>query len=64
MWKRITRWWAAEGALVGLSGQSDRMLADMGLERAGLRSRVLGKEVEAAGDGLPPPALLMTPCRC
>jgi hypothetical protein len=49
MWNRIKRWWAAEGALVGLQGVSDRMLADMGLEREGLRDRVLGHEVE------PPP---------
>lgn len=41
MWKRIREWWAAEGALVGLQGLSDRMLADMGLERQTLRERVM-----------------------
>jgi uncharacterized protein YjiS (DUF1127 family) len=49
MWNRIKHWWAAEGALVGLQGVSDRMLADMGLEREGLRDRVLGHEVEPPG---------------
>lgn len=42
MWNHIRKWWAAEGALVGLQGVSDRMLADMGLERDGLRQRVMG----------------------
>lgn len=55
MWNRIKQWWQAEGALVGLQGVSDRMLADMGLEREGLRDRVLGVKTEA-----PPPA----PCDC
>lgn len=41
MWNRIKHWWQAEGALVDLQGVSDRMLADMGLEREGLRERVL-----------------------
>jgi uncharacterized protein YjiS (DUF1127 family) len=41
MFKRIKAWWAAEGALVQLQGVSDRMLADMGLEREDLRARVL-----------------------
>ena len=41
MWDRIKQWWAAEGALVGLQGVSDRMLADMGLQREDLRERVL-----------------------
>lgn len=43
MWNRIKGWWAAEGALVGLQGLSDRMLADMGLERDALRDRVLAR---------------------
>jgi hypothetical protein len=42
MWNRIKHWWLAEGALVGLQGVSDRMLDDMGLERDGLRARVMG----------------------
>lgn len=42
MWNRIRQWWDAEGALVGLQGQSDRMLADMGLRRDSLRARVVG----------------------
>lgn len=64
MWNRIKRWWAAEGALVSLQGVSDRTLADMGLDREGLRERVMGQAVAATQDGLPPPALLVTPCRC
>jgi hypothetical protein len=44
MWTRIKRWWAAEGALVGLQGMSDRMLEDMGLDREGLAERVRGGE--------------------
>lgn len=44
MWKQIRTWWAAEGAWAGLRGASDRTLADMGLERDGLRDRVLGRE--------------------
>lgn len=65
MWKRIKQRWAAEGALVGLQSMSDRMLADMGLDREDLRARVLGQsapETEAAtGIGELRPAL---PCRC
>lgn len=49
MWNRIKRWWEAEGALAGLQGISDRMLADMGLEREGLRDRVLGIEPRDEG---------------
>lgn len=56
MWKRIKKWWAAEGALVGLQGVSDRMLADMGLEREGLRDRVLGRETGAPAPISCPPA--------
>ena len=43
MWNRIKHWWRAEGAMVQLQGVSDRMLADMGLERDGLRERVVGE---------------------
>lgn len=52
MWKRIKDWWAAEGAMVGLQGMSDRMLADMGLERADLRDRVMGaaRDARSASD--------------
>jgi hypothetical protein len=47
MWNRIKHWWRAEGALVHLQGISDRQLADMGLEREGLRQRVLEFRTEA-----------------
>jgi hypothetical protein len=47
MWNRIKHWWKAEGELVQLQGVSDRMLTDMGLEREGLRDRVLGHERNA-----------------
>lgn len=57
MWNRIKHWWAAEGALVGLQGVSDRMLADMGLERDGLRSRVLDRTFE-------PSQAPLAPCAC
>lgn len=55
MWNRIKDWWHAEGALVGLQGVSDRMLADMGLERETLRERVLGHVTEPAAS---------VPCAC
>lgn len=47
MFKRIKAWWAAEGAMVQLQGVSDRMLADMGLERENLRARVTGETAQA-----------------
>jgi Domain of unknown function (DUF1127) len=53
MWNRIRRWWQAEGALVHLQGVTDRQLADMGLERDGLRKRVLEFQTDPA-----------TPCAC
>jgi Domain of unknown function (DUF1127) len=43
MWNRFTHWWEAQGELAKLQGVSDRMLADMGLEREGLRDRVLAR---------------------
>ncbi|MFM7446439.1 MAG: DUF1127 domain-containing protein [Tabrizicola sp.] len=43
MWKRIKRWWDAEGAMMELQGVSDRMLADMGLDRETLRAQVQGR---------------------
>lgn len=46
MWNRIKDWWKAEGAMVQLQGVSDRMLADMGLKREGLRDRVLGQTAD------------------
>lgn len=67
MWNRIKRWWDAEGAMVGLQGMSDRMLADMGLEREGLREKVMGRiDQEATVSGAAPvtPAALSAPCRC
>lgn len=58
MWNRIKGWWAAEGALVGLQGMSDRMLQDMGLQREELRDQVLGRETE---DPAPRQASLCVP---
>jgi uncharacterized protein YjiS (DUF1127 family) len=47
MWAQLKKWWADEGAMVQLQGLDDRLLADMGLERDGLRARVVGEaEVE------------------
>lgn len=47
MWAQVKKWWAAEGAMVQLQGLDDRLLADMGLEREGLRKRVMDEaEVE------------------
>jgi hypothetical protein len=43
MWKRLRDWWRAEGDLVHLQGLDDRILADMGVERDGLRQRVMGR---------------------
>jgi Domain of unknown function (DUF1127) len=47
MWTRITHWWKAQGELAKLQGVSDRMLADMGLEREDLRARVLARTTDA-----------------
>lgn len=46
MWNRITHWWKAQGDLAKLHGVSDRMLADMGLEREDLRDRVLARATD------------------
>lgn len=54
MWKRIKVWWQAEGDLAQLQGVSDRMLADMGLERVALRARVMGEMAPEA----------VAPCGC
>ena len=43
MWNRIKHWWDAQGELAKLHGISDRMLADLGLERDDLRARVMGE---------------------
>lgn len=65
MWNRIKQWWAAEGALAGLQGVSDRMLADMGLEREDLRARVMGQADHGKADAASvAPAELVTVCRC
>jgi hypothetical protein len=55
MWNRIKAWWAAEGAMVGLQGVPDRMLEDMGLQRDGMRDRVLGRDipVDTAAENAP-----------
>ena len=42
MWSKLKKWWATEGEMVQLRGLDDRLLADMGLEREGLRDRVQG----------------------
>lgn len=57
MWKRIKQWWQAEGAMAELHGISDRLLKDMGLEREGLRSRVMGKEEAAPSSPCNRPAV-------
>jgi hypothetical protein len=46
MWTRITQWWKVQGDLAQLQGVSERMLADMGLEREGLRDRVLARTTD------------------
>ena len=46
MWNRIKHWWDAQGDMAKLQGVSDRALADMGLEREGLRARVMGGVTE------------------
>lgn len=43
MWTHLKRWWATEGAMVQLRGLDNRLLADMGLDRDGLRKRVRGE---------------------
>ena len=58
MWNRIRQWWDAEGALVGLQGQSDRMLADMGLKRDSLRARVAGEAPDWPAEAAPSCACL------
>lgn len=44
MWKRIVRWWEAQGDLVRLRGLDDRLLSDMGLKRSTLQARVMGAD--------------------
>lgn len=44
MWQQLKAWWKTEGAMVRLQGLDDRLLADMGLDRDGLRDRVRGNE--------------------
>lgn len=53
MWKHLKDWWKTEGAMVQLQGLDDRLLADMGLDREGLRERVRG-EAEKPGVGSAP----------
>ena len=48
MWNRIKQWWKAEGDWAQLRGLDDLLLADMGLDRDGLRARVMG-EAERPG---------------
>lgn len=43
MWKRLRDWWSAAGDAHRLLQLDDRLLADIGLERAGLRKRVMGQ---------------------
>jgi hypothetical protein len=43
MWNKLKFWWRAEGDLARLQGLGDRLLADMGLDRADLRNQVHGR---------------------
>ena len=56
MWKQLKLWWQAQGDLAQMQGLSDRLLADMGLEREELRQRVLGREPKPTAQGLPQPS--------
>jgi hypothetical protein len=54
MWTKFRRWWATEGEMVRLRGLDDRLLADMGLQREGLRDRVQGvAQANGPMDGKP-----------
>ena len=57
MWNRIRHGWEAQGDLAKLRGVSDRMLADMGLEREELRARLLGQDPKRAARHLCPPTV-------
>jgi hypothetical protein len=57
MWNRIKHWWEAQGDLAKLQGVSDRMLADMGLQRDELRDRVLGQDPKPSARHLCPPTV-------
>jgi len=54
MWKRLAAWWDLSEDVRTLRDLDDRMLEDMGLARAQIRSRVMGR----AGAG---PAKASTP---
>lgn len=43
MWNQLKYWWRAEGDLAQLQGLDNRLLADMGLQREGLRDQVHGR---------------------
>jgi uncharacterized protein YjiS (DUF1127 family) len=53
MWKRVKNWWVTWGAMVQLQGLDQRLMADMGLQREGLRARVAGRTPQA--DSADPP---------
>jgi uncharacterized protein YjiS (DUF1127 family) len=42
MWKRLKAWWQADLDLQRLRGLDDRLLADIGMERAEMKALVFG----------------------
>ena len=62
MWTQLKRWWAAGGTMVQLQRLDDRLLTDMGLERAGLRARVMGEAEVKGGEKAGCSAVLCEGC--
>jgi hypothetical protein len=61
MWKLLKKRWATEGALVQLRGLDDRLLADMGFVRDGLRDQI---QADAKVQGAVPVGSGTVVCNC
>jgi uncharacterized protein YjiS (DUF1127 family) len=67
MWKRLIAWLDRNVAVQHLASLDDRMLADIGVERDGLRARVMGRGMDPVlpeHSEVEPRLSLQTACRC